>query len=102
MFGLVLTSLCAQAAGAQTVEMLCKNPRREYLVTFDKGDRRFFNKADGDAVEYSVLSVEDTPRKLIVVGLTVNNGPTFRATFKPTKKLEYFENNELMQTDSCR
>jgi hypothetical protein len=93
------SALGAPVAGlASTHQMICENSRREYVVKLDDS----FNHFHADDTAYKVLAVERTDEKFIVVGLTVNGGPTFRAHFRPYKKMEFFADNQLFQTDGCR
>lgn len=85
-------------AKAAKLKMICENPRREYVLTFDEAANTVF----ADETRYRVLAVERTKSWLLVTGLTVNDGPTFRAHFRPYKKIEFFSDNQLTQTDGCR
>jgi len=85
-------------AKAAKLKMVCENPRREYVLTFDEAANTVF----ADETQYRVLAVEKTKSRLLVTGLTVNDGPTFRAHFRPYKKIEFFSDNQLTQTDGCR
>lgn len=96
---LVLASmLAAQTAHATPSAMICENQRREYAVNFDEVSQTLY----ADDTLYRVLAVEKTAEKFVVVGLTVNDGPTFRAHFRPYKKMEFFSDSQLIQTDGCR
>ncbi|HEY1979297.1 MAG TPA: hypothetical protein VGH13_04360 [Xanthobacteraceae bacterium] len=94
--------LVAALAEASEVTMICKNPRREYLVRFDETARTLNATSDGDASAYQVLTVEKSAKRLWVSGLTVNDGPTYRASFRPKMRMEYFAANKLIETDACR
>lgn len=85
-------------AHAAKLKMVCESPRREYLLTFDEATKTLH----ADKTLYQVLAVEKTHNTFMVVGLTVNDGPTFRAYFRPYKKIEFFNDNQLFQTDGCR
>jgi hypothetical protein len=88
-----------EAFGASAIiGMVCENPRREYQVTYEEGSGSF----KADETHYRVLAVERSADRYIVVGLTVEDGPTFRAHFFPYKKMEFFADSQLMQTDGCR
>lgn len=91
----LIPSLQAHAA---KLKMVCESPRREYLLTYDEATKTMY----ADKTLYQVLAVEKTQNKIVVVGLTVNDGPTFRAHFSPYKKIEFFSDNQLFQTDGCR
>lgn len=90
--------LVGPEARAATLRMVCENPRRDYVVTYEEGAKTM----SANETAYRVLAVDRTKQKLVVAGLTVDDGPTFRAHFRPEKKIEYFSDNALMQTDTCR
>jgi len=90
--------LVAFEARAATLRMVCENPRRNYVVTYEEGAKTL----SANETAYRVLAVERTKRRLVIAGLTVDDGPTFQAHFRPEKKIEYFSNNALLQTDGCR
>lgn len=83
---------------ADTISMVCENPRREYHVTYHPA----LGAVYADETLYRVLAVEETPERLVVVGLTVNDGPTYRLHIRPYKKMELFSGSQLIQTDGCR
>src|SRR6478609_196182 len=85
-------------AQGRTIEMICKNPRQEYTVIFDEVSKSF---RVGET-PYDVLAVEKTSERFVVVGLTVNDGQTFRAHFLPYKMMEFFKGKQLYQADGCR
>jgi hypothetical protein len=88
---------------ANIVELVCENPRREYLITYKGGPFAsvYATAEDGDT-HYKVLAVEETKDRHVVTGLTLNDGPTYRLHLRPYKKIEYFVDNQLVQTDGCR
>lgn len=88
----------ATPADAKPLKMICENPRQEYAIAFDKSARSF----RAGETDYRVLAVEDTEEKLIVAGVTVEDGPAFRAHFRPYKKIEFYSGNDLMQADGYR
>ncbi|RVO57767.1 hypothetical protein [Sinorhizobium meliloti] len=90
--------LSCSSASAGSISMICENPRREYRVTFNEDTRAF----SADDTDYRVLAVEMTQERYVVAGLTVDQGPTFRAHFRPYQKLEWYTDNQLYQTDGCR
>ncbi|MDR2311649.1 MAG: hypothetical protein LBE54_11755 [Brucellaceae bacterium] len=94
----ILLLMPSVQAHAAKLKMVCESPRREYLLTYDETTKTMY----ADKTLYRVLAVEKTQKKLVVVGLTVNDGPTFRAHFLPYKKIEFFSDNQLIQTDGCR
>jgi len=83
---------------ASQAKMVCENPRQEYAISFDEMTEIFFS----GETQYHVLAVEKTKQRFVVVGLTGDGGPTFKAHFRPYKKMEFFVNNQLFQTDGCR
>jgi len=94
----VAAILSPYAAEAAKLTMICENPRQEYEVRFDKA----MNSMRAGDADYRILAVEETTERLVVVGLTVDDGPTFRAHFRPYKKMEFFTGSQLYQTDGCR
>jgi hypothetical protein len=97
-FAVVALLIPGSADAASSLTMTCENPRQEYRVQFNK----LLNTLKAGRTDYRVLAVEETNDRLVVVGLTVNDGPTFRAHFRPYKKMELFSNNQLFQADACR
>lgn len=73
---------------------------KDYVVRFNK-DTRELTLTRGDVTPYRVRSVKETPELLIVSGLTVKDGPTFRAHFYPDKMMEYFFPDMPTQQDHC-
>lgn len=97
-FAALAISVSSGAASAETISLVCENPRREYLVSYDPA----LNTVHADDTLYRVLAVEETPDRLVVVGLTVKDGPTFRLHIRPYKKMELLAGSQLIQTDGCR
>lgn len=95
--GLALLVAASVEAHASPLRMICEGPRQEYLVTYD-----VLGTLHAGDTQYRVLAKEETAERLVIVGLTVNDGPTFRAHFRPYKKMEFFADNQLFQTDGCR
>lgn len=92
----------AGPATAETYQLICENPRREYLVRFSDGDANIqLNVPDGTTL-YRVLAVEETDARHVVVALTMNDGPTVRLSLRAYLRMEYWSGNELFQTDDCR
>lgn len=94
----ILLTGASWEASASQLTMICENPRREYQVTYDAT----LETLHADDTQYRILAKEETPDRFVIVGLTVNGGPTFRAHFRPYKKMEFFADNQLSQTDGCR
>lgn len=80
-----VSTACSIHANAATLTMICENPRREYVITFDEG----MNSLHADDTPYRILAVEKTSSRLVVAGLTVNEGPTFRPIFDPTGRSSF-------------
>ena len=78
--------------------MLCKNPSREYAASYSEDSKKFVV----DDTQYTVKAVEDNSARYVVSGHTLKDGPDFRAEFRPKKRIEFFENDQLFQTDRCR
>ena len=91
-------ALSAPACAAAKMTMICENSRREYRVRFEPASRSF----TADDTNYRVLSVEDGKNAFLVTGLTTPGGPTFRAHFRPYRKMEFFADGQIAQTDGCR
>ncbi len=92
------TFLVTDVASAP-ISMICENPRREYLFVFDI-DARI---ASADGTNYRVLGIENTDERLLIIGLPGNDSSlTFRAHIRPYKKIEFFSDDQLFQTDGCR
>lgn len=98
LFAALAFSVTVGMASAETVNLICENPRREYLVSYDPS----LSTVHANDTLYRVLAVDETPDRLVVVGLTVNDGPTFRLHIRPYKKMELFAGSRLIQTDGCR
>jgi hypothetical protein len=99
--GLLCIFMIAAVSTSQAtpIEMACESPRQEYAVAFDPGLRTF--KA-GDT-HYRVLAIENTDELLVAMGHTVDDGPFFRAHFRPYMKIEFVTESALLfQTDGCR
>ncbi len=93
--------LLAQEAGAETITMICKNPRREYLVVFDSFAKSLVTKAEEGDTPYRVDKVRQVGRGYIVEGVTAPGGPSFHALIDNQKLIQLFVSNKLIQTDYC-
>lgn len=91
-------AIIPQISLSDPVSLICENPKREYRVEFDADLR----SVSADDTQYSVLAVEDTSETTAVVGLTTGGGPTYRLYLHPYKKMEFFSDGKLFQTDNCR
>ena len=94
--------ISAVQASADTYQLICENPRREYTVSFSDGDKNIQLGAPEGTTLYRVLAVEQTTERHVVVALTINDGPTVRLSLRPYLRMEYWSGNELLQTDACR
>lgn len=92
----------AGPATAETYQLICENPRREYQVRFSDGDTNIQLDVPEGTTLYRVLAVEETEARHVVVALTMNDGPTVRLSLRPYLRMEYWSGNELFQTDACR
>ena len=101
MFVASTLMMLATNAHAQPLSMICENPGREYQVTYTLGNRDIILNPDTERTRYRVLAVEHAEGKLIVAAQTPNGGPAVRVHFRPYKKLEYFADGEVVQTDGC-
>lgn len=95
---LAALAIVVAASGANATAMLCKNPSREYAASYSEDSERFL----ADDTEYKVRKVENDARRYIVSGDTVNDGPSFRAQFRPRKQIQFFVDGKIFQTDRCR
>jgi hypothetical protein len=89
-------------ASAKTFRMICENPRREYLVEYSTGDREIEIRTDGSKTLFAVLAVQDKKDEMIIAAQAPNSGPALRIHFRPYKKIQYFVDAQLFQTDGCR
>ena len=92
----------AGPATAETYQLICESPRREYQVRFSDGDTNIQLDVPEGTTLYRVLAVEETEARHVVVALTMNDGPTVRLSLRPYLRMEYWSGNELFQTDACR
>lgn len=89
-------------ASADTYQLICENPRREYTVSFSDGDTNLQVGVTEGVTHYRVLAIEKTAERHIVVALTINDGPTVRLSLRPYRRMEFWSGNQLFQTDACR
>jgi hypothetical protein len=99
---LLAVATLAGPATAETYQLICENPRREYQVRFSDGDANTQLDVPAGTTLYRVLAVEETEARHVVVALTMNDGPTVRLSLRPYLRMEYWSGNELFQTDACR
>jgi hypothetical protein len=97
-----LSALIAQEAHAETITMICKNPRREYLVVFDSFAKSLVMKAEEEDTPYRVDKIRRVGRGYVVNGVTTPGGPSFHALIDNQKLIQFFVSNKLLQTDYCR
>lgn len=98
VLALSLSTIAVSDAAAGVISMICQNPRREYVLTYNTDDRSLVL---GDT-SYKVLAVERTEDRFIVAGTTVNGGPTFQLHIRPYRKIDFYSDGSLDQTDGCR
>jgi hypothetical protein len=82
---------------AAPFSMVCENPRRSYVVTFDARQHTLVTTAEDGPTVYRVTSVAGHT----VSGLTVKGGPSFTAYFSEPMGI-VFKNGKFLQTDPCR
>ena len=86
---------------AASQQMICKNPRQNYLVTFDPVPKTFTLETAGDVTQYQVKSVEEGSDGLVMRGNTVTDGPDFVAYLGDNKHIDFIDGGEIIQTDAC-
>ncbi len=86
---------------AQT-KMICKNPRREYLATFDETTNTFKVEAAGADSFYIIERIEDDGNGLVLRGKTIKDGPDFVAYLGAKKRIELIDGGQVIQTDPCK
>lgn len=89
-------------AASDTFQVICENPRREYVVSITEGNANLKLSAEEGLTLYRILAVENTDARYVVVALTTDNGPTVRFSLRPYMRMEFWSGSELMQTDACR
>jgi hypothetical protein len=94
---LSLGLLATSSALSAPLTMVCENPRRSYVVTFDERRRTLVTTAEEGPTAYRVTSV--VGRK--VSGLSTKGGPAFTAYFSEPKGI-VFRDGKFVQTDPCR
>lgn len=96
-----LFMVTGQGVAAETLKLICENPRREYLVVFDTKSRTFLINPDSDRTYYKVKSVSQSEDGLVVKGNTVKQGPDFEAFFGDGASITFLMPDPF-QTDFCR
>jgi hypothetical protein len=93
-------TILAASPALAAESMICKNPRREYLVTFD-GSKLIVNKDDPDPTRYRIASI--ARRGKVVSGKTTGSkhDPNYEADFS-RRRMKFFVGGKLYQTDECR
>ncbi|MHA1164297.1 MAG: hypothetical protein ACTSP0_01790 [Alphaproteobacteria bacterium] len=89
------------ALAAQT-KMICKNPGRSYLATFDEAANSFKVGSAGPDAFYQVERVEYDGNGMVVRGKTIKDGPDFAAYLGAKKRIEFIIDGEVIQTDPCK
>ena len=98
---LPLLLICGSAVAGVT-EMVCKNPRQGYQVTFDDAASTFRLGAPGKDTFYTVERVEKDESGSVVRGKTAKDGPDFIAYLGGKKRIEFIDGGEVFQTDPCK
>ena len=98
---LVIGLIGGPAYAAQT-EMVCKNPRRSYVVLFDKAANTFRVRVAGADNFYQIERVENTENGLVVRGKTIKGGPDFVAHLGLKKSIEFTDSGQIIQIDPCK
>ncbi|MEQ1933811.1 MAG: hypothetical protein ABL962_08030 [Fimbriimonadaceae bacterium] len=93
-----LASVDAQAAD---YELICENPGREYLVTYDVGDSGVVINPDSDAIRQPILAIIDNDSLRVLVLDLGQAGMASLLHLRPYLKNEIFAEGELLQTDAC-
>jgi len=88
-------------ACAETINMICKNPRREYAVVFDSFAKSLVARAEDGDTPYRVDKVRQTGRGYVVDGVAAPGGPSFHAVIDNQKQIQFFVSKKLLQTDYC-
>lgn len=101
LFLLVLVFISGPVLAAQS-KMICKNPGRSYLATFDETANTFRVQAAGADNFYQIERVENTGNGLIVRGKTIKGGPDFVAHLGEKKSIEFIDDGQVIQTDLCK
>lgn len=99
---LLAFGLIAGPALAAKTEMTCKNPRREYLATFDETATTFRVRAAGADSFYKIERIENDENGMVVRGKTVKDGPYFAAYLGTKKRIELIDGGQVIQTDPCK
>ena len=95
--------LIVNGSEAATLSMICKNPRREYLVVFNDFSRSFIAKAEEGDTPYRVDSIRRVGESYTVKGVTIFGGPSFSALIGDGQQfIQFFDSRKLHQTDYCR
>ena len=86
---------------AQT-EMICKNPGRSYVATFDEATNIFRVGSAGPDTFYQIERVENDGNGQVVRGKTVKDGPDFVAYLGKKRRIEFIDGGQVIQTDPCK
>ncbi len=99
----ILTIATADHAVAVTIEMTCKNPRREYRLVFNDFAKSLVAKAEEGDTPYRVDRVKRIGEDYVVSGVAAYGGPRFTAIIGTDQKLiQFFIGNGSPQIDYCR
>tara|TARA_R110002074_G_scaffold329462_1_gene499950 strand:+ start:689 stop:1054 length:366 start_codon:yes stop_codon:yes gene_type:complete len=87
--------------GYADTQLICENPRREYLVIYSPGFAALILNPDSDATEYQVLVDDNADASHVITASTPNAGPTVRLHLRPYVKMEFWSEGQVVQTDGC-
>ena len=100
IFVAAITLLTAVSASAET-KLVCENPRREYLVVYERGAAFIILDPDSGETKYKVLVDDRTDDHHVVTAETVEGGPTVQLHLWPYQKMEVWSDGQLFQTYAC-
>jgi hypothetical protein len=92
----------APLSGSTGLSMICKNPGREYYLVYEPGADAIIINPDSDNGAWNVLSaLFDDTQHVVIVSLGAP-GMTAQVHFRPYRKVDIFNEGEIVQTDGCR
>lgn len=97
----IVPSLLGLATAASALTLICENPRREYAVIYEPGEREIIINPDSDNVRYPITVDDNGDATHKVTASTPNGGPTAVLHLRPYLKFEYWSDGQLVQTDGC-
>jgi len=98
-----VASWSSSAALAEDLRMICKNDFHEYLLTFDTQARSLVLNPDTDKTTYKVLAFEKNASREGVAGMVgIKSNLGFYAEFRPKMRVDFYLDDKLFQSDTCR